>query len=147
LDAYERELRHLAETLGIAARVDFRGHQDDITREFEDFDVLVHASIVPEPFGQVVVEGMSAQLPVVASRAGGPAEIITDGVDGLLYPTGDTVALSEILGELAASPELRGRLAEAAHRRAQDFAPAVIAQQIEDVYALAARWPAATTPS
>ncbi|HWF74397.1 MAG TPA: glycosyltransferase, partial [Solirubrobacteraceae bacterium] len=80
--AYGQDLRRLAEELDVADRVEFRGHREDIFREMRAMDILVHASTTPEPFGQVVIEGMSAQLPVVASRGGGPEEIITDGVDG-----------------------------------------------------------------
>ena len=63
-------------------------------------DVFVHASISPEPFGQVVVEAMLAGVPVVAAAAGGRAEILTDGVNGLLYPAGDVEALAEALRRL-----------------------------------------------
>jgi glycosyltransferase involved in cell wall biosynthesis len=102
-------------------------------------DVLVHASITPEPFGQVVIEGMSVQLPVVASRGGGPEEIITDGVDGLLYPRGDVAALAEILVRLEAEPQLRTKLGRAGAQRARDFAPAAIAAEIMRAYGLARR--------
>ena len=61
-----------------------------------EVDALVHASVIPEPFGQVVVEGMAAGLAVVASNEGGPAEIDNERVDGLLVPTGDVNALAEI---------------------------------------------------
>jgi glycosyltransferase involved in cell wall biosynthesis len=135
--AYGDELHRLAEKLDIGDRVEFRGHRDDVAAELAAVDVLVHASIVPEPFGQVVVEGMSAQLPVAASRAGGPEEIITDGVDGLLYPRGDVAALAEILVRLQADPQLRARLGRAAVRRARAFSPVAIAEQTMRAYELA----------
>jgi glycosyltransferase involved in cell wall biosynthesis len=132
--AYGEHLRRLAEELDVAHRVEFRGHRDDIFREMRSMDILVHASITPEPFGQVVIEGMSAQLPVVASRGGGPEEIITDGVDGLLYSPGDVAALARILEQLEAEPQLRMQLGRAGERRARDFSSDSVAEQIMHVY-------------
>jgi glycosyltransferase involved in cell wall biosynthesis len=134
--AYGEGLRRLAEELDVAHRVEFRGHQEDIIREMRAMDVLVHASITPEPFGQVVIEGMSAQLPVVASRGGGPEEIITHGVDGLLYSPGDVAALAQILAQLEAEPQLRAQLGGAAERRAQDYSPGSVAELIMGAYGL-----------
>ena len=97
----------------------------------------MHASITPEPFGQVVIEGMCAQMLVVASRGGGPEEIISDGVDGFLYRSGDIDALAQILVRLEAEPELRTRLGPAAARRARDFSGDSIAGQMMLAYDLA----------
>lgn len=133
-DGHEVELRRQAEALGIADRVAFRGYRPDVGEELRAMDVLVHASVLPEPFGQVVVEGMAAGLAVVAAAAGGPAEVVTHGVDGLLYPPGDAGALARELRRLAADPVLRRRLGGSARARAGDFAPPVIANQVEDVY-------------
>jgi glycosyltransferase involved in cell wall biosynthesis len=137
--AYAERLCRLVEELDIASRVEFRGHREDVGEELQAMDVLVHASTIPEPFGQVIIEGMSAQLPVLASRGGGPEQIITDGVDGLLYRRGDANALAALLRRLDEEPELRTQLARAARRRAQDFSPAAVASQILDAYELALR--------
>jgi glycosyltransferase involved in cell wall biosynthesis len=135
--AYADMLRRLADELGIASRVEFRGHREDIAAELHTIDVLVHASTTPEPFGQVVIEGMSAQMPVVASRGGGPEEIISDGVDGMLFPFGDVTALAQILVRLDAEPQLRAQLGCAAARRASDFSGDSIARQTMAAYDLA----------
>lgn len=131
---YERELRALAAELAIAERVAFTGFVDDVAGVLARVDCLVHASTIPEPFGQVVVEGMAAGLPVVASAAGGPLEVITDGVDGLLVPPGDVDGLAERLIRLAGDPCLRRALGAAARQRAQDFSPEAVAASITDVY-------------
>lgn len=133
-DAYADSLRRHARQLGLEHRVTFTGHLDDVASALEGIDVLVHASTIPEPFGQAVLEGMAAGLPVVAPAAGGPAEVIRDGVNGVLYPPGDDVALERCLRRLASDKGLRASIGGAARDRARDFAPPVIAHQVIDVY-------------
>jgi glycosyltransferase involved in cell wall biosynthesis len=94
----------------------------------------VHCSITPEPFGQVVLEGLAAGLPVVAAAAGGPAELITDGVDGLLTRPGDVDALAAALRRLDADPTLAASLAKAGRKRSQAFTPTNAAAQLLEVY-------------
>jgi glycosyltransferase involved in cell wall biosynthesis len=120
---YERALHHRADELGVGDRVDFLGHVDDVDAVLAAADVLVHASTTPEPFGQVILEGLAAGLPVIASGAGGAAEIIRDGVDGVLKPPGDVDALCDAMRSIAANGELRERLAAARRARALDFTP------------------------
>ena len=118
---YERSLHQLADDLGIADRVHFVGHADDPWAWLVDADVLVHASTIPEPFGQVVVQGLWARSAVVASKPGGPAEVITDGVDGLLTPCGDEEALARALGRLRGDRDLRGSLAAHGRETARNY--------------------------
>lgn len=133
-EGYARDLEDLCGRLGLDGRVEFRGFRELVGEELSRFDILVHASVIPEPFGQTVVEGMAAGLPVVAPAAGGPAEVIGHGVDGLLYPPGDLSALAGALRTLASDPELRARMGEAARTRAKAFTPEAIAPQVLAVY-------------
>jgi len=131
---YERTIRGVASTLDQAGNLEFAGFVDDVPEFLANIDILVHASTIPEPFGQVVVEGMAAGLPVVAANAGGPAEIIEHGKTGLLYPPGDVSALADAMKTLASDPALRSRLGEAARIKAKEFAPEIIAQKVMDFY-------------
>lgn len=131
---YEEQLRRQVGFLGLEGRVEMAGFREDVGEELGRLDVLVQASVIAEGFGQVVVEGMAAGLPVVAPGAGGPAEIITDGRDGLLVPPGDVPALAASLRRLAGDEALRHRLGEAARKRALDFTPAAIAPQVLALY-------------
>ena len=115
---FEASLRKLALELGLAARVEFRGFREDIWRELASLDVLVHASLIPEPFGQVVLEGMAAGLPVLAPDEGGPAEVIEDGRTGVLFASRDERALAAAMRALDADAERRGRLGAAAREAA-----------------------------
>jgi glycosyltransferase involved in cell wall biosynthesis len=133
--AFEQDLRGLAEELGFAGRVEFRGFRDDIRAELARLDVAVHASRTAEPWGQTVAEAMAAGLPVVATDEGGPAELIHDGIDGLLVPRGDPQALSAALRRLHDAPDLRRRLAVAAPRAIEHLKPEEAARRLARIYA------------
>ena len=112
----------------------FRGFRADVPGELAALDVLVHASVQAEPFGQVIVEGMAAGLAVVATGAGGPAEIIDDGVDGLLVPPGDVGALADALRLLAADGERRAGLGRHARASAERYRTSVVVPQFAALY-------------
>jgi len=133
-DDHERHLHELADELGLNGRVDFRGFRFDVWHELSRIDLLVHASITPEPFGQVVLEGMAARVPVVAADAGGPAEIIEHDVSGVLYPIGDQAALTQAMRELAADAKRRASLVDGGARVVAAYHPAVIATQMQKLY-------------
>jgi glycosyltransferase involved in cell wall biosynthesis len=82
----------------------------------------------------VVLEGMAAGVPVIAAAAGGPTELITDGVDGLLTRPGDPTELAGAMRRLVDDPELRARLADAARERSREFTPERTAEQLLAVY-------------
>lgn len=113
--AYRKALLEQAKALGVANRVRFLGFRQDIPRLMRLSDVIVHTSTWPEPFGRVIVEGMLARKPVVATRAGATVEIIEDGVNGVMVPPGDAKALSRALVDLLADPARARALAEAGH--------------------------------
>jgi len=133
-DEYGASLLRQTAELGLTDRVEFRGFREDVMAELATMDIAVHASTVPEPFGRVVVEAMATGVAVIASDAGGPAEIITPGVDGLLAAPGDVGALAASLRMLAGDPGLRERLQLGGRRRAQDFTPDRVAGELMDVY-------------
>jgi glycosyltransferase involved in cell wall biosynthesis len=85
----------------------------------------------PEGLGRVVLEAFARGRGAVATNAGGIPDIVTDGRDGLLVPTGDTYALVEALGRILDDHELAERLGKAAresyarwHQTSEDFAQA-----------------------
>lgn len=138
-DDYEASLLADVDRLDLADRVEMTGHVDDVDPYYRRADILVHASTTPEPFGQVLVEGMGAGLPVVAAAAGGPTEIVTHGVDGLLYVPGDVDALAAAIRRLVGDEVLRRRLGEAARASAARYAPGTIGPRTEAVYRSVAR--------
>ena len=132
--AYARGLERLACELGVANRVIFTGYRQDVPALVEAMDLLVHTSLMPEPLGLVILEGMAFAKPVVCSAHGGPVEIVEDGYSGSLVPPGDSRALAACLGSLMASPEVRKRMGEAALVRARSFPVAEHVSQVQRVY-------------
>lgn len=133
-EEYAASLPVLVAELGLSDRVDLVGFVEDVPGVLVGLDVLAHTSVIPEPFGQVVVEGMAAGLPVVASGEGGPAEVITDGVDGLLFTPRDEVSLAAALARAVGDVGLRARLGAAARERSLDFAPGPLGEDLARVY-------------
>lgn len=131
---YAKSLRDLVATLGLDGRVEFLGFREDLESALDGVDVLVHASRVPEPFGQVVVQGMSLGLAVIAADSGGPADIVTHEKDGLLYRTADIDGLVAALHRLADDESLLRRISRAGIATAARYSPSLIARAIEDAY-------------
>jgi glycosyltransferase involved in cell wall biosynthesis len=96
----------------LADRVHFLGFQDDIAACMKAVDVVTHTSIMPEPFGRVIIEGMLSKRPVVATRAGGVMDIVEDGENGILCSPGDAAELARVLERLKSNAPLRERLVE-----------------------------------
>lgn len=112
-------LRGLARDLGIADRIGFTGFVDQPASVMRSLDILVHASTQPEPFGLVIAEGMACGRAVIASNAGGAAEVFDANVNALGHAPGDVVALAERMEELITKPELRARLGAAGRATAE----------------------------
>jgi glycosyltransferase involved in cell wall biosynthesis len=113
---YAGRVQAQAEALGLAQHLHMAGYRGDMPQVLAAADVVVHCSVKPEPFGRVIIEGMAAGRPVVASALGGAAEIIANRLDGLLTPAGDPDALAAAVQRLLADPGERERLGQAARR-------------------------------
>lgn len=132
--AYAEGLRTLVDELGVVGQVVFEGHVEDVQALLVRCDVLVHTSVLPEPFGNVVVEGMAAGCAVVASDGGGPAEIISHDVDGLLTPMGDVSTLADTLRRLRDDASLVARLAQSGTGKSREYRPERAAEAVREVY-------------
>lgn len=129
--AYLDRLRTLITDLGLSSNVHLTGHVDDVYAALKSVDAVIHTSIIPEPFGQVVVQAMAMGLPVLASGEGGPLETITDGKDGLFFEPRDVRALTDGMMRLAKDPDLRSRLGAAAVDTARQYSPEILVAKLE----------------
>jgi glycosyltransferase involved in cell wall biosynthesis len=84
--------------------------------------IVIHASIDPEPFGMVVLEGMAMRKPVVGAGAGGVIEMVVEGVTGHTFPPGDSGVLAARLLDLLDDPAKARAMGEAGYQRVvKDF--------------------------
>ena len=126
----QTDYRMLMTELGIDVnRCHLNGPVEDVVKVYQDSSIFVLSSRF-EGFGMVLVEAMACGLPVVSFDCpAGPDEIITDGVDGLLVPSGDVHALAEKLMALMSDESLRIRLGQQTLLTAQRYNMAVLADQ------------------
>lgn len=117
IEPFATRLRERVAEYGLAARTVFTGWLPSASDFFAGIDILVLASRHDEGFGLVVAEAMERGAVVVATRSGGAAEIVEDGVSGLLIAKESPAELAERLLQLAGDPAWRRRLARAARQR------------------------------
>jgi len=84
----------------LSDRIHFLKFHPEPWRLYPEFDLVVHFSTRPEPFGRVIAEAMASGVPVIAADAGGPREIVEDGVTGWRVPPGDVQALAAKMVEM-----------------------------------------------
>lgn len=121
--AEQAHLDDLIRTSGMASRVWLAGAVDDPRATVAASDAFVLPSRY-EGFPLGLIESMAAGLPVVAFACpAGPGEIIRDGIDGLLVPEGDIVALANALRSVMSDIALRERLGKDASKIRERLAP------------------------
>lgn len=135
-DGPERaQLEQLAAELGLTDRVRFLGFvpHDSVPDLLHEADVLVLPSEYEE-LGTAIVEAMYSGLPVVATRTGGVPELVAHGVNGLLVPPSDAIALAGALRRMLADRDLARRFGERGRARAQGFRWDALAPRVLGVY-------------
>jgi glycosyltransferase involved in cell wall biosynthesis len=113
------ELRRMTSELGLDGKVGFTGFISDSAAAIRALDIVVHASVAPEPFGLTVAEAFACGRSVVASRGGGVLEIIRENQNALVHRPGDAHELAASLARLVEDPGLRHRLGKAARKTAE----------------------------
>jgi len=134
-NSYDQKVRQLPRELGIENVVEFTGFREDIHTAIADLDLVVHASTTGEPFGQVIIEGMAAGKPVVATKGGGVPEIVEDGITGTLVPMGDAQAMADTICAMLADRDRAQAMGLRGRQRVEDhFTVALTARKIEKIY-------------
>ena len=135
-DAYAEALRSRAAMPDLAGRVHFLGFRKDVAELMKVMDVIVHASILAEPLGRVIIEGMLARKPVIATRAGGAVEILRDRETGLLVEPGSVQEMKQAIELLRTDPNLAAGFAAAGRLRAESaFSLKLMVQRMQAVFA------------
>jgi glycosyltransferase involved in cell wall biosynthesis len=132
-------LERRAQELGLGDRVRFLGAQPRrrVVELLHAADAMILSSSW-ENFPHTVVESLAAGTPVLATATGGVAEVVRDGVNGLLVAPGDPQALGEAVRRYFGDAELRGRLRSAAAPSVAEYTPERVFARLEEVLAAAA---------
>jgi len=132
---YHASLIALVHDLGLSNKIIFTGYRKDMPALMKMMDVVVHASTKPEPFGMVLIEAMAMGKPVVATRAGGPIDVVIDGETGILVEIADTIEMGAAITELLINPLLAKTMGQKGKIRvAELFCKEKHAQEIQKIY-------------
>lgn len=132
-EEYKQKLEALCSRHGLNDRVHFLGFRDDVPTLMATTDAVVHTSTAPEPFGRVIVEGMLARTPIVATKAGGPLELIDDGKTGRLVSPGAPSELAGALQALLSDEHATERMVDRAYTHAKSrFSEETMLARIQD---------------
>jgi glycosyltransferase involved in cell wall biosynthesis len=110
----KQELLTLRQEKGLADRMIFAGMRRDMPQVLAALDLFVLPSQLPEPWGLVTLEAMATGKPVIATRQGGPLEMLEDGITGRLTSPDRPEELTQHLLALLDDEEARRRMGEAA---------------------------------
>jgi glycosyltransferase involved in cell wall biosynthesis len=121
-EEYLRSLKKIAESSDVGKRLRFLGFRDDVPELLRIFDLFIHASITPEPFGMVLLEAMLNKVPVIATNFGGPVEILENGRCGILVPPRDVDAIVAGVEKYLNEPSFREEMVNRAYKKVEtDF--------------------------
>ncbi len=132
--SYESELKKIVAEKNIK-NLSFTGQRNDIPDIMRTLDIIVHASIEPDPYPNVVLEGMAAGRPVIATNMGGPLEMVENYKTGILIHPNNPVILADKICELIENEELRTSLGNNAKKIALErYSIESHVRQIEEIY-------------
>lgn len=129
-----RKLLDQAAALGLDDRIHYLGFRDDAAELYRTFDIYALTSH-SEGFPLSMIQALASGLPVVATRCGGPEEMVEDGVDGFLVERGSGIAVADALAKLIGDEALRRRMGAAAREKAVSrFSTAAMISEYEALY-------------
>ena len=115
--------------------VHFAGFRADAKAAIAELDLVVHASTIGEPFGQLIIEGVASGKPIVATDGGGVPEIVQNGQTGISVPMGDVQAMADAICQLLVDPSLARAMGNRGQQRVYEhFSMERTARKIEAVY-------------
>ena len=134
-EAYQKRLQRFATACTLKENVLYTGQVDDVPQRIRQWDIFVHASTMPDPCPNVVLEAMAAGVPIVGANAGGVPELLDYGRCGVLFAADNPDALCSAIEQLLNAPEQRRSFAKAARARALEyFQSERVAREMEQVW-------------
>ncbi len=112
-------LKALAAELGLGDRLGFTGFVEEPVHAMRALDIVVHASVRPEPFGRVIIEGMATGRAVIARAHGGAAELFEPGSEAIACRSDRPAELADAIGQLVRDGSMRASLGRHGRQRVQ----------------------------
>jgi len=132
---YERQIKQLADELGLADAIDWIGFTQDVDSQLARMDLFVLPSLFGEGLPMVVLEAMASGVPVVATRVEGVPEAVRDGRDGLIAEPGDVRSLAGAVARVVRGEvDWREMRTNAIARHAEEFSDRSMARGVAQVY-------------
>ncbi len=133
--SFFKHLQNIIREDGIEETIFFTGERDDIPSVINSLDILIHASLAPEPFGRVILEGMALNKPVISNNIGAGQEIVLDGKTGLIVNSGDSQYLAEAIISLLQNRDKALEMGRNGYERlTEHFHASRYVKQVEDLY-------------
>jgi len=110
-------VRNLVKSEGLEDNIIFTGQRRDVPSLINILSVLIHTSVLPEPFGRVLLEGMAMGKPIITPNIGAGPEIVADGKTGLVVKSGDPKDLARAILYLLEAPQKAEQMGKAGRDR------------------------------
>jgi len=134
-EAYERHLKDLAQSLKIAAFVEWTGFTRDVSAELRRIHIFVLPSLFGEGLPMVILEAMSFGLPVVATNVEGIPEVLDHGKAGIVAAAGDAEALTKALQQLITNPAKAQQFSTTGQMRQREiYSDVAMARGVAQIY-------------
>jgi len=134
-NTYFNKIKDIVDSSPVSDRIFFSGYVQNVDDYYHIMDLVVHASIEPEPFGMVITEAMAKGVPVIASNEGGPLDIIDNGVNGILIPPGNPMVLKKAILSMLRNDMKRREMGEEARKKAlKHYNPTEYARNLTRIY-------------
>jgi glycosyltransferase involved in cell wall biosynthesis len=131
---YGADCHQLVKKYHLQEKIHFMGKTLDTDSVFWEHDAVLMPTLAKEAFGRVIIEAMARRCPVIATAAYGPAEIISHGSDGYLFPSGDVDALAQQIELMLSLTDAEYTMMAAAARQtvADKYELSLVKRQILD---------------
>ena len=136
LNADQTEIEKYFRNKTLPRNLTLSARQTDLAPFYEKASLLLNLSRPDEwveTFGLTIVEAMAFGIPVIVPPVGGPAEIVSEGVEGYRLSAYETEKIAARIRELAQDPDLCLRLSRAAKKRPRDFGEEVFERKMLEV--------------
>ena len=134
-EAYQEEVLARVEALGIGDMIEWTGFQTNVNEQLAKMDVFVLPSLYGEGLPMVVLEAMANAVPVIASNVEGIPEAVRDGVDGMIFESGDAQDLANKLSSLVGNDQLWESMSQSSlERQRTKLSDRSMAEGVANVY-------------